>query len=317
MADSDSQYVRIQRAIWSKATYKGLTDDAKLLFLYIDTCPHGNLMNYFVLPVGYACEDLKWNHQRFSKGLHELLQDHLIEYDEKSGVILDLNHVLKFPPQNPNQVKACVQKINELPKNKLFQSFINIIQRLNGPRVEPLLKRLKERLGEYVEVKVEVEVEDKSFIENTASPTEFIITKKKRKLNGSKYQAFMRFWDAFAYKDGKAEAADSWLDIVGYSPELVMVIIEAAKQEAIRRPELLSQNKTPKMAQGWITARRWEDENKQGPGPIKQNNTLRFEAQKCHTKCHGTCAASWALHKDKPGGNCHWCSKFDQMRNQA
>ena len=37
-------------------------------------------------------------------------------------------------------------------------------------------------------------------------------------------------------------------------------INEAAKQEASCRHELTSQGKTPKMAQGWLTGRRWEDE---------------------------------------------------------
>lgn len=86
-------------------------------------------------------------------------------------------------------------------------------------------------------------------------------TKRKRTLQGWKLDAFIEFWDAFAYKDGKREAADAWLDIDDLTQELVdNEILPAAQKEAERRPGLIAQKKTPKMAQGWLSARRWEDE---------------------------------------------------------
>lgn len=88
----------------------------------------------------------------------------------------------------------------------------------------------------------------------------FFLTKKKRKLSGKRLETFNLFWDAFGYKIGKAEAADSWLDIPSMTESLVTKIVEGAKREAARRPSLLAERKTPKMAQGWLSARRWEDE---------------------------------------------------------
>lgn len=90
---------------------------------------------------------------------------------------------------------------------------------------------------------------------------DFLITRKKKKLNGKRFETFMRFWDAFAYKSGRAEAADAWLEIPELTNSVVEQIISAAKIEAKRRPEILSKGKTPKMAQGWISGRRWEDES--------------------------------------------------------
>lgn len=226
MAEIDSQYVRIQRAIWNKCSFKTLSDDGKLLFLYLDTCPHGNLMNYFVMPSGYACEDLGWKMERFRKGLGELLGKRLVEYDETAGVILDLNHIMKFPPQNPNQVKACIIKINELPKNKLFQTFINMVERLGEERNKPLLKRLRERLGEYVEVEVEVEVEEKGKNLGEKSkpkkkavatlwPDDFVLTDHLRAL-ASKYipdHLIETEWEAFkAYSLSNGKKYSSWED---------------------------------------------------------------------------------------------------------
>lgn len=104
---------------------------------------------------------------------------------------------------------------------------------------------------------------------NTSSPktgevdlknSEYFLTRKKKKLTGKRLETFNTFWEKFDYKKGKAEAADSWLDI----PELTIALCEkinsAAEIEAKRRPELELAGKTPKMAQGWLTSRRWEDE---------------------------------------------------------
>lgn len=89
---------------------------------------------------------------------------------------------------------------------------------------------------------------------------ESLITRRKRKLNGKRYQSFMRFWEAFAYKKDRAQAADAWLDIPMLTNALVDQIVAAAQIEAQNRPDLIARGRTPIYAQGWITARRWEDE---------------------------------------------------------
>lgn len=90
-------------------------------------------------------------------------------------------------------------------------------------------------------------------------------TKKGRILDGKRLETFDHFWSAYAYARGKAEAADAWLDIPQLTDALVAQIVAAAQREAAARPALLASGRTPKMAQGWITARRWEDGEEQVP----------------------------------------------------
>lgn len=119
-------------------------------------------------------------------------------------------------------------------------------------------------LKEVEEVE-EVNINPKTFC---AFPTQnapdgnghFILTRRKKKLAGKRLEAFLQFWDAFGYKKGKAAAADSWLEIPQLTNTLVEQIIEAAKTEAKYRPDQIARGRTPIYAQGWITARRWEDE---------------------------------------------------------
>ena len=93
--------------------------------------------------------------------------------------------------------------------------------------------------------------------------TEEYITKRKRKLSGKRLETFDKFWDIFHVgwiKRGRAEAADAWLDIPVLTDAIVADILLGAKAEAMSRQRKLDAGRTPKMAQGWITARRWEDE---------------------------------------------------------
>jgi len=96
------------------------------------------------------------------------------------------------------------------------------------------------------------------------------LTKKGKTLEGKRLETFLAFWDVFNYKSGKAEAADSWLAIPTLTDKIVGEILHAARQEAIRRPELKKRGTTPKMAQGWLTSRRWEDEMYQTQSPRKR-----------------------------------------------
>ena len=106
---------------------------------------------------------------------------------------------------------------------------------------------------------------------------DFYITKKKKRLSGKRLATFDRFWTCFDYKKAKAEAADAWLEIPSLTDLLVDQICLAAEQEAKRRPLLINQGRTPKYAQGWLTGRRWEDEEHTSPAEQPTQKTLVYE----------------------------------------
>ena len=82
-------------------------------------------------------------------------------------------------------------------------------------------------------------------------------TKKGRPLKGEQLEWFGQFWKAFAKTDGKAEAADAWLDLKVTS-ETLPDILKGARAEAESRKALIAAGLTPKFAQGWLSGRRWE-----------------------------------------------------------
>jgi hypothetical protein len=87
----------------------------------------------------------------------------------------------------------------------------------------------------------------------------FYKTKKGKKLTGEKLESFDQFWTAFSYPRGKAEAAEVWHGM-RLDDEQLAKILSAAEAEAKNRQDIVADGRTPKMAQGWLSGRRWEDE---------------------------------------------------------
>ena len=115
-------------------------------------------------------------------------------------------------------------------------------------------------------------------------------TKKGKYLHGESLEAFNRFWKAFDYTKGKADAAEKWHELWKNTirPDLEAVI-RGAEAEAKRRPKLIADNMTPKMAQGWLTSRRWEDEDN-NPSPTAKR------------------------HRDDPNAKDHWNYTYNAYR---
>ena len=154
------EYSKIQKRIWNSPTFNRLSEDAKFLWFYLLTCPHGNILGLFVLKPGYACADLGWSEERFRKALQELLtiplsngyEKGLISYDEKTCLLLIKNYLEHNPLANPNQVKAALAKLEELPISPLFQEFKRLLKQLDKPLYKPLLEWLDKRLPKSVTV---------------------------------------------------------------------------------------------------------------------------------------------------------------------
>ena len=85
-----SRYAKIETFIWHDDKFQRLTDDARMLFLYLLTSPHGNMCGMFYLPELYAASDLQWAPERYRRGIEALLKASRIAVD--GNVIWLKNH---------------------------------------------------------------------------------------------------------------------------------------------------------------------------------------------------------------------------------
>jgi hypothetical protein len=107
-------YGKVYTSFWSSQNIQDLSDDGKVLALYLMTCQHNTISGVFRLPDGYAAEDLKWSSERVSKGFTELLANGFANRCETTKWVWVIKHFEWNAPENPNQVKAakkCAQSI--------------------------------------------------------------------------------------------------------------------------------------------------------------------------------------------------------------
>lgn len=119
-------YGSVQICFWENTDIQNLSDQAKLLAIYLLTGPHSNMAGVFRLPEGYIKEDLGWDSQIVNKTFRELSQINFLTRDDKQGW-LAIHHFLKWNPiQNPKQGIG-VQKIFQLvpTQSSVFKPFVN------------------------------------------------------------------------------------------------------------------------------------------------------------------------------------------------
>lgn len=136
-------YYKVFTRFWSDPDIKRLSDDGKLLAFHLMTSPHRRLEGLFRLPKPYICGDLGWTMERLAEPFRELLAERsgrpgFMAYDEQAEVVL-LRNALKYQaPENPNQVKAALDQLDEVPETPLDLEF--------GALAARYCQRLAERL---------------------------------------------------------------------------------------------------------------------------------------------------------------------------
>jgi DnaD/phage-associated family protein len=150
----DFRYIRIASKIWQDDKFRAISDEAKLLFLYILTSQHSNMIGYYLLPKPYVAYDLKWLPEQLDKRFSELLQIGLIKYCDKGDVVLIPNFLKYNTIQNPNQAKGAVNRLKEVPQNTLVDEFLACIKEYAEPFVEEFKEALPQGYGNTVSASV-------------------------------------------------------------------------------------------------------------------------------------------------------------------
>jgi uncharacterized phage protein (TIGR02220 family) len=96
-------YGSVQIAFWENSDIQKLSDQSKLLAIYLLTGPHSNMLGCFRLPDGYITEDLKWEIQHTKNSFQRLSEIDFLTRDRNSSWVT-IHDFLKWNPiQNPRQ----------------------------------------------------------------------------------------------------------------------------------------------------------------------------------------------------------------------
>jgi hypothetical protein len=131
-------YGKVHSSFWSSQSVRDMDDDARMLALYLLTCPHANMAGAFRLPLAYAAEDTGWVSERLSNGFKTLSELGWIHRDERTGWTFITNWPKWNRPDNPNQRKAIQKLVDQIPDSVSFKSIVLTAWGFSGTVSEPL-----------------------------------------------------------------------------------------------------------------------------------------------------------------------------------
>ncbi len=107
-------YGKVETALWSHDKMRSLSDDGKLLFVFLITSPHSTMTGCFRAPAGYVSEDLGWPSERVLKAFGELSERGMITRDEASQWLVVHNFLKWNRFENPNVGKAAEKLVGQI-----------------------------------------------------------------------------------------------------------------------------------------------------------------------------------------------------------
>lgn len=133
---------KVHTSFWTSSTMRDLSEDSRLLAIYLLTSPHGTIAGVFRLPDGYACDDLQWDAQRVQSAFTELRQRRFACRCEVTQWVWIINHFEWNPLDNPNQKKAANKIANLIPSTctwveEFFKTCGPIFQPEGAPQRNP------------------------------------------------------------------------------------------------------------------------------------------------------------------------------------
>ena len=122
-----SRYTTVESIIWHDEKFRSLPEDARMLFLYLLTSPHSNMLGIFYLPKLYACSDLQWEPERYQRGIDTLCDTLLIEVDK--DIVWIKNYLKHNPIKGPKQITGAANRLMTLPDTKLIGPFMKNLEK--------------------------------------------------------------------------------------------------------------------------------------------------------------------------------------------
>lgn len=129
-------YGTVHTQFWIHPVYSKISISAKLIAVYLLTCPHTNMLGCFRLPEEYIAVDLLLDKSTVHSALGELIKVNFMSIDFQHGWILIHSFLEWNPIENPNQAKHIIKIFEKTPSqlnfySKLIEILLNLPKQFN------------------------------------------------------------------------------------------------------------------------------------------------------------------------------------------
>lgn len=141
------RYRKVDPKIWNDAKFRDMTDNGKLVFLFILTHPHMTSLGAMRASVEGLAAELGWTLKAFREAFREACFRSLILHDEKACFV-GLPNFLKYnPPESANVVKSWRDQWDQIPecesKVQLYHRVKAFLEAFNEDFLEAYFSRIK------------------------------------------------------------------------------------------------------------------------------------------------------------------------------
>ncbi|TGQ20411.1 hypothetical protein [Mesorhizobium sp. M00.F.Ca.ET.217.01.1.1] len=126
---------KISPALWRSPRFLGLSDRAKLGFIYFCTNAHVTSAGCYVLPDLYACADLHCDLKDYQAMRGELLEAGMIDFDPAHSVILIDKWFKHNPPTNEKYAIGTARRIADIPSEHLRKKAEEALAEVDAERI--------------------------------------------------------------------------------------------------------------------------------------------------------------------------------------
>ena len=119
----------VDSGFWRSRKMRGASDQAKLLCLYLISCPHGNSVGLFHIPLAYIQADLGWSEKQVRIQVSELVSRHILEFDFDHDLLRFVGWWQHNPIDNGKHAAAVARQMAELKcDSEVFRNHIKGLQ---------------------------------------------------------------------------------------------------------------------------------------------------------------------------------------------
>ncbi len=138
-------FTKIHDGIWASMKRKDVSQAGRLMFIYLFSNVHRNIIGLYHLPLEYVSADLGEPLVKIKATVKELLDKGLIVYDYDTNYVLVRGYLEHNPLINTNAVKSAVEKVREVPDTLILQDFLTVLEQLSnsyGTVIQTVAERL-------------------------------------------------------------------------------------------------------------------------------------------------------------------------------
>lgn len=114
-----ARYRKVDPRIWNDAKFRALSDDGKLVFVFLLTHPGMTALGAMRATCAGLAGELHWNAERFQQAFGEALSKGMANHDPEACFVSLTNFVKYNAPESPNVVKAWAAALDLLPECEL------------------------------------------------------------------------------------------------------------------------------------------------------------------------------------------------------